>query len=112
MSSDLKDALRNVVEEDYEIERNEIERKLDRYKSLLLEIARVKRFDLTISVEGSETQFQEDEKDLGFLERANLVKGEMKFAHHNEYREYGLTKKGAEVAARLMKEQPEQPQYD
>ena len=104
MSSDLKDALRNVVEEDCEKERKEIERKLDHYKSLLLEIARVKRFNLAVSVEGFETQYQADERDLDFLERANLVKGEMNFTHHNEYREYQLTKKGAELAAKLMNE--------
>jgi hypothetical protein len=104
MSFDLKELLRRVTEEDYESEKEEIEGRLDRYKSL--DIAKVKRFDLAISVEGANTRFQKDERDLNFLERANLVKGKMNFTRdgHNAYREYQLTKKGAELAAKLLNE--------
>jgi hypothetical protein len=104
MSFDLKQVLRRVAEEDYESEEEAIERGLDRYKTFILEIARVKRFDLAIWVEGSDTGFQKDERDLSFLERANLVKGEMNYTHHNAYREYRLTRKGAELATRLSNE--------
>ena len=104
MSFDLMEILHRIAEEDYRSEKEEIQGRLDRYKSLILEIARVKRFDLAISVEGSATQFQEDEKDLHFLERADLVEGQMNFTHHNAYREYQLTKKGAELATKLLNE--------
>jgi hypothetical protein len=104
MSFDLRQILRHVAEEDYESEEEAMERGLDRYKTLLLEIARVKSFDLAISVEGSEAGFQKAERDLSVLERANLVKGEMNYTHHNAYREYRLTKKGTELATRLLKE--------
>ena len=104
MSSDLRQILHKVAEEDYESEEQAIERGLDRYKSLILEIARVKRFDLAISVEGSDTGFQTDERALSFLERASLVKGEVNYTHRNAYREYRLTKKGAELAAKLVNE--------
>jgi hypothetical protein len=106
MSFDLKEILRRVVEEDYESEKEEIEDRLDRYKSIILKIAKDKTFDLAIWVEGSETQFQQSEKDLNFLERGNLVKGQMKYTHHNAYREYRLTKKGAELATKLLNEIP------
>jgi hypothetical protein len=106
MSSDLKQILRKVAEEDYESEEEEIERGIDRYKALILEIARVKRFDLAIWVEGVDTPFRKNERDLSFLERANLVKGEIRFTRdsHNAYREYQLTKKGAELATKLLNE--------
>jgi hypothetical protein len=104
MSSDLKENLRRVAEEDYEGEKEEVEGRLDRYKSLILEIARVKRFDLAIWIEGADARFQQDERDLSFLERANLVKGKTNFTHHNAYREYQLTKKGAELAVKLSNE--------
>ena len=104
MSLDLRQVLRRVAKEDYASERQGIERELDRYKALILEIARVKRFDLAISVEGSDTRFQKDKRDLSFLERANLVRGEMHYTHRNAYREYQLTKKGAELANSLLNE--------
>jgi hypothetical protein len=63
-----------VAEEDYENEREEIEAAPDRSKALILQIARVKRFDVAIWVEDAPTQFQKDERDLSFLERANIVK--------------------------------------
>jgi hypothetical protein len=106
MSSDLAQILRRVVEEDYESEREGIEGRLDRYKALILEIARVKRFNIAIWVEGSDTRFQKDERDLSLLERANLVKGQMNYTRdsHNAYREYELTEKGAELATKLLNE--------
>jgi len=104
MSSDIKEILRRIAEEDYESEKQEIDGRLDRCKSLILEIAKVKRFDLAISVEGSDTQFQKDEKDLNFLERGNLVKGKTSYTRHNAYREYQLTKKGDELATKLLNE--------
>jgi hypothetical protein len=63
----------DVAKENYETEMQGIERAIDRYEALILEVARVKRFDLAIWIEGSDTQFGRGERDLSVLERANLV---------------------------------------
>ena len=96
--------MRRVAKEDYKSADEAIEHGLERYKSLILKVARVKRFDLAVWVEGSDTGFQRDLSDLTFLEKANLVKGETNYTRHNAYREYRLTKDGAELATRLRKE--------
>lgn len=105
MSSELKAILNKVVEEDYKNEEMMIEARLERYKSLILKIAKAKKWDLRIWVEGSALKDVEKyEKDLNFLERGNIVKGQMKYTERNAYREYQLTKKGTELAKKLSKE--------
>jgi hypothetical protein len=97
--------LTQVAKEDYESEELEIEKSLTRFKSLLFEIARAKKWDLAIWVEGTAVSDAEKvEKDLNLLERGNLVKGKMKFTERNAYREYQLTKKGNELLKKLQKE--------
>jgi hypothetical protein len=104
-SSDLKAILKQVAEEDYENKELEIEKNLSSFKSLLLEIAKAKKWDLAIWVEGTDVQYAEKyEKDLNLLERGNLVKGKLKYTERNAYREYQLTKKGSELARKLQKE--------
>jgi hypothetical protein len=105
MPSDLKITLDKVVEEDYHRKEQEIENRIDRFKSLILEIAKAKKWDLAIWVEGTRVKSVEEyERDLNLLERGNLVKGKMKFTDRNMYREYQLTKKGSELVKRLLKE--------
>jgi hypothetical protein len=104
-SSELKAILNQVAEEDYAGEELEIEKSLLRFKSLLLEIGKAKKWDLAIWVEGSDVKYAEEyEKDLNLLERGNLVKGKLKHTDRNAYREYQLTKKGSELVAKLQKE--------
>ena len=104
-SSELKAILNQVANEDYANEELDIEKSLLRFKSLLLEIAKSKNWDLAIWVEGSDVKYAEKyEKDLNLLERGNLVKGKLKYTERNAYREYQLTKKGSEIAAKLQKE--------
>jgi len=63
------------------------------------------RYDLVILAEGSvPAGINQAEKDLNMLERANLVKGELKFTDRDTYRRYVLTKKGDDLAESLMKE--------
>jgi hypothetical protein len=101
----LKAILNQVAEEDYADEELEIGKGLSRFKSLLLEIAKAKKWDLAIWVEGSDVSYAEKyEKDLNLLERGNLVKGKLKYTERNAYREYQLTKKGSELAEKLQKE--------
>jgi hypothetical protein len=105
MSSDLKSIIEKVVDEDYKRKELEIEKELERFVSLLLEIAKAKKWDLAIWVEGTNVKGVEKyEKDLNLLERGNLVKGRMKFSERNAYREYQLTKKGSELVKKLLKQ--------
>jgi hypothetical protein len=105
MSSDLSEILHKVTEEDYKRKIVEIEDGLGRYKSLILKIAETKKWDLTIWVEGTKLKdLEKYEKDLNLLKRANLIKGQLKYTERNAYREYQLTKKGTELAKKLLKE--------
>ena len=102
MSLDLKTILDKVVEEDYKQKEEKIENRLENFKVLLRDIAKAKKWDLAIWVEGSNVNgIEEYEKDLNLLERGNLVKGKMKFTERNAYREYQLTKKGSELLEKL-----------
>jgi hypothetical protein len=105
LSLDLKSILDKVVEEDYKQKEGEIEKRLENFKFLLLDIAKAKKWDLAIWVEGSNVKGVEDhEMNLNLLERGNLIKGKMKFTERNAYREYQLTKKGSELLKKLHKE--------
>jgi predicted transcriptional regulator with HTH domain len=109
MSSDLETILDKVIEEDCEQKELGIEKRriagFERFKSLLGEISRAKKWDLAIWVEGCKVEGVEKyEKDLNLLERGNLVKGETKFTERNIYREYKLTKKGSDLVKKLLGE--------
>ncbi len=105
MSSELKIMLNKVAEEDKEREEIEFEKGTTRYESLLLRIAEEKKLNIVISIEGVlQNDFNEEQKDLTVLEKAQLVKGETKYTHRNEYRQYELTTKGIELAQKLSKE--------
>ena len=105
MSSELKIMLSKVAAEDNERKEIEFEEGINRYKSLLLRVAKVKPFDILVSSEGTE---QGDMKQtvlyLNVLERAHLVKGHTKETHHNVYRQYELTTEGTELVEKLSKE--------
>jgi hypothetical protein len=102
MSSELKTILEKVAEEDYEHEKTLIEERLEHFRSLLLKIAKARNWDFPVWIEGAEpADLKKYEADLNLLERANLVKGQMKYTEHNAYREYRLTKKGEELAKTL-----------
>ena len=105
MSSELKMMLNRVAEEDKERKETDFEEGINRYKFLLLKLAKDKKLDVIYSVEGSKQQdSNKDKGDLDVLERAHLVKGQTKYTHRNEYRQYELTAEGAELAEKLSKE--------
>lgn len=105
MSAELKMMLNKVAEEDKERKEMDFEEGINRYKSRLLKLAKDKTLDILYSVEGSKQQnFNKDREDLEVLERAHLVKGQTKYTHRNEYRQYELTAEGAELAEKLSKE--------
>lgn len=104
-SSDLKAILRKTVEEDYKHRIAEIDEGFERYKSLILKIAETEKWDLLAWFEGTEPEdLEKYEKDLDLLERADLVKGQLKYTERNAFREYHLTKRGAELAKKLLNE--------
>ena len=115
MSLELKSLLSTVAVEDNERKEIAFEEGINRYKSLLLRVAKVQPFDMLISSEGTQPgNLHQDVVDLEVLERAHLVKGQMKETDHNVYREYELTTEGAELVEKLSKEtmsdkEPHQP---
>ena len=107
--------LSNVAVEDNTRKEIAFEEGINRYKSLLLRVAKVKPFDILVSSEGTEQgDMKQTVVDLNVLERAHLVKGQTKETNHNVYRQYELTTEGAELVEKLSKEtmsdkEPHQP---
>jgi predicted RNA-binding Zn-ribbon protein involved in translation (DUF1610 family) len=105
MSSELKSLLSTVAVEDNTRKEIEFEEGINRYKSLLLRVSKVKPFDILVSSEGTQQgNLHQDVLDLDVLERAHLVKGQTKETNHNVYREYELTPEGAELLEKLSNE--------
>ena len=105
MSSELKIMLSKVAVKDNERKEIEFEEGINRYKSLLLRVAKVKPFDVLVSSEGTEQgDMKQTVLDLDVLERARLVKGQTKETNHNVYRQYELTPEGAELVEKFSKE--------
>ena len=105
MSSELKIMLSKVAVEDNERKEIEFEEGINRYKSLLLRVAKVKPFDMLVSSEGTDQgDMKQTVLDLDVLERASLVKGQTKETNHNVYRQYELTPEGAELVEKFSKE--------
>ena len=105
MSLELKSLLSTVAVEDNTRKEIAFEEGINRYKSLLLRVAKVKPFDMLISSEGTKPgNLHQDVVDLEVLERTRLVKGQTKETNHNVYRQYELTPEGAEIVEKLSKE--------
>jgi hypothetical protein len=105
VSSEFKARVEKVAEEDYKKEQEKLRDESPRLKALLLKIAQFKELNIAIWTEGTKVQDSaEDEEGLGFLERANLVKGKTTYTHRDVYRHYELTQKGAELAKKLAQE--------
>ena len=103
LSAELKDRLSKVAEKLCDQETVKIETTIPRMKELLLKVKQDGTFDLPLSVEGTK-QTSSDEKLFELLEKADLVTGENKFTHRNNYRQYKLTSAGAEIAGKLAAE--------
>ncbi len=105
MSLELKNLLSTVAVEDNERKEMEFVEGINRYKSLLLRVAKVQPFDILVSSEGTQSgDLHQNKVDLNVLERAHLVKGQTKETNHNVYRQYELTPEGAELVEKLSKE--------
>jgi hypothetical protein len=105
MSLELKVMLSKVAVEDNTRKEIEFEEGVNRYKSLLLRVAKIQPFDVLVSSEGTQSSnFHQNVVDLDVLERAHLVKGHTKETNHNVYRQYELTRKGVDLVEKLSKE--------
>jgi hypothetical protein len=104
MSVEFKTILLKLAKEDYKNAISKIEKGVGHYKSLILAIEKSGKWDLPVWIEGSDAGSEEDFNDLQMLERSNLIKGNIKYTHHNLYREYELTERGIEVAKKLLSE--------
>ena len=105
MSSELKIMLSKVAVKDTERKEVEFEEGINRYKSLLLKVAKVKPFDVLVSSEGTEQgDMKQTVLDLDLLKRARFMKGQTKETKHNVYRQYELTQEGAELVEKFLKE--------
>ena len=105
MSSELKIMLTKVAAEDNTHREIELGEGINRCKSLLLRVSNVKPFDMLVSSEGTEqVEMKQTLLDLELLERAHLLKGQTKEAHHNVYRQYELTAEGAKLLEKFSKE--------
>jgi hypothetical protein len=97
--------LSKVAIEDNEHKEEEFNAGIKRYTSLLLKLKKDRTLDIITSFEGTaQDNLNKNLKDLNVLERAHLVKGQTKETNHNVYRQYELTKEGAELVEKFSKE--------
>ena len=105
MSLELKSLLSTVAVEDNERKEMKFVEGINRYKSLLFRVAKVKPFDILVSSEGTQQgNLHQDVVDLEVLKRAHLVKGQTKETNHNVYQQYELTVEGSKLVEKLLKE--------
>jgi hypothetical protein len=105
MSSELKMMLNNVALKEIERKVTDFEKDIDSFKSLLQKLAKDKKIDVLFSLQGvGATDSNKIKQELELLEKAHLVKGQTKYTHRNEYRQYELTAEGIELAKKLSKE--------
>ena len=105
MSSELKMILNTVALKESELRGIDFDKGMDRYKYLLKKLVKEKTIDVLYTVEGAVVpDLDMTREDLKVLEKANLVKGQTKYTHHNEYRQYELTEEGAKLAEKLLNE--------
>lgn len=102
MSAELKKALLDQAERDYERERREIMERLAAYQELLARMAAMGGYTLPLWAEGGDAGFDAELRDLSLLERAGLIKGAYGFTEHNMFRKYSLTERGKEIARKLQ----------
>lgn len=106
MSTELKTILLRVVAKECKREEAKIEEQLPQYTALLKKIEQLGKLDLALTVQGTvQADAEKDAALLAKLVKADLVKGEDKFTHRNNYRQYALTPKGEELL-RLISPKP------
>jgi hypothetical protein len=101
----LRKALLVVVEEEHRNRVRGVEESLSRFSDLLLAIGLVGSWDFLLWAEGVESKDVERvQDDLDMLEKAGLIKTEIKYRHRGPYRDCKLTETGAELLKKLTEE--------
>lgn len=101
---DLNKILLEKVEEEVQEKRKEFVKRSERLKSLLIRIAKARRWTITTNMMGTDINHPEQERDLDLLEECGLIKSKVKYTKHNSYREYSITEKGQAIVRRTPKE--------
>lgn len=105
MSDELRKALLGVVEEENRNRVRGVEESLMRFSDLLLAIGLVGSWDLLLWAEGVESNdVKRMQGDLDLLEKAGLIKTEIKYRPHGPYRDCQLTDRGVELLKKLTEE--------
>ncbi len=85
----------------------EIEERIDRYASQLLDIARVGIFSVSTLIGGLSAGYESKIEDLEFLACAGLVQRKERWTERSLYRKYRLTDKRGKLVDLLSKEKSE-----
>ncbi|MCL6579647.1 MAG: hypothetical protein K6T73_09745 [Candidatus Bathyarchaeota archaeon] len=101
MAPDLTEVMLKRIEENtrqrIQEECKEIVQRSENLKSYLINIAKIGKWSLPLTIRGMEIRHPEHEKNLDLLERCGLIKSRIKYTEHNTYREYLLTEEGTEL---------------
>lgn len=101
MPAELKEILIKSKEDQFRLECEEIVKRVDHIKSLIMKIADNGGLQLPLTIRGTEVRLPEYEKDLDLLERCGLVKSRIRFTEHNSYRVYEVSEEGATLVKNL-----------
>jgi hypothetical protein len=105
MSTDLKNMLNVVAEEDRQREVKEFEDGFSRYRDLLIKVSKVRPFEMMLQAEGPEFyDMKQVMHDLRVLERAHLLKETLKDTFRAEYHQFDLTADGEILVEKFAKE--------
>jgi hypothetical protein len=105
MSTDLKNTLYAVAEEDRQREVKEFEDNLGRYRDLLIRVSKVRPFEMMLQSEGPEFyDMRQTMHDLRVLERAHLLKETLKDTFRAEYHQFDLTSEGEHLVEKFANE--------
>lgn len=99
--TNLREILIKSKEEEFHLECEEIVKRVDHIKSLLIKISDNGGLQLPLTIRGAEVRMPEYEKDLNLLERCGLVKSRVRFTEHNSYRVYEISGEGATLVKNL-----------
>lgn len=101
---DLNKILLEKIEEEVQEKRKEVVIISERLKSLLIRIAKARRWTITTNMMGTDIHHPEQERDLDLLEKCGLIKSKVRYTKHNSYREYSVTEKGQAMVRSTPKE--------
>jgi len=103
MSTELKHLLYHQICREFEELTEAIENDLSRYAETLLKVRERGSRSVMIAFQGADTA-DPALKDLDLLEKASVLKGDVKFTERNIYKIFDLTDKGRTLVSKLEAE--------